>query len=656
MDGQPISNAPARKRKRVSRACTFCHSRKTRCELTNNKPPCRRCLEEDQECVLASFQRNKSKTGQLNRQGYRDVDPSGRLRSPTALQRTPSQTRAEEVTQSIASTDLINPSDALSLLALVADHDRACESNESEAREERSAEYTGEHDTTELDHEFPPLTSGLLTMEAITRLLNRYYEYYHPYFPIAHKDVFYTGRLSRTIRKEPHLLTALLMVATKDDPALAREHEACAAHMESLIAQLICKGSLSVGATEALLIMAEWVPRPPEGELATTQHEDQVAWMQIGVAVRLGYLQGLEQTGFSRDRRTRPESFDRKRLAWAACYMSDRQISILLGNRFWARGPAHGSSASAEEFPSLAAQKNGSENLGLFFQGQLELTQLFSNVHDILYSSKRQREDLARGGGYAKYIDDFTASLRRWKLDWGSLGFTPHSRASLILSYDFLRLYVNVSAFQATVDRYIARTRQNRGRDAQSSSFLAEIAMTPDSRFIQESIDAAHSLLGTINSLVNPDHGLNCMPLKYYLYTVHAAVFLFKAKAVGAIRGGSGESLNRTINATIERLRQSLPHSDSIGNRYARFLSLLWKGGTEKLVKEPRDMTPDIAMELEQLNEFSWRDLDSLGQFINNGMGGAESVITSPRHDPQLHPSAQHVSLQGWQDPFSALG
>lgn len=42
--------------------------------------------------------------------------------------------------------------------------------------------------------------------------------------------------------------------------------------------------------------------------------------------------------------------------------------------------------------------------MGLLLQAQLELTQLFGNAHDILYSSTSHREQLYVGGEYVRYI------------------------------------------------------------------------------------------------------------------------------------------------------------------------------------------------------------------------------------------------------------
>lgn len=84
--------------------------------------------------------------------------------------------------------------------------------------------------------------------------------------------------------------------------------------------------------------------------------------------------------------------------------MSDRQVSIRLGKGFWSRGPAPLTIRNFPEFPTLEAQKIGSDNLALFFQAHIELTQLFSNTHDILYSSTSHREQLYMGGEYIRYI------------------------------------------------------------------------------------------------------------------------------------------------------------------------------------------------------------------------------------------------------------
>ena len=59
----------------------------------------------------------------------------------------------------------------------------------------------------------------------------------------------------------------------------------------------------------------------------------------------------------------------------------------------------------------LAPMGPGDEDYASIFQATLELTLLFSNVHDVLYSNpgNSMRNHLA--GGYIKYIDDFRSAI-----------------------------------------------------------------------------------------------------------------------------------------------------------------------------------------------------------------------------------------------------
>jgi hypothetical protein len=146
--------------------------------------------------------------------------------------------------------------------------------------------------------------------------------------------------LQEIARKEPHLLSAILTVASKDEKDWWQVHEICSSHMQSLIADLVYSGRGSVEAVEAMLILAEWVPRRPHATPKVGRgEEDQAAWMYVGTAIRLGYLLGIDRTGFRTETENENSTaLNRKRLAWAACYMSDRQISVRIGKAFWSRG------------------------------------------------------------------------------------------------------------------------------------------------------------------------------------------------------------------------------------------------------------------------------------------------------------------------------
>ncbi|KAL3951860.1 hypothetical protein ACCO45_013577 [Purpureocillium lilacinum] len=185
-------------------------------------------------------------------------------------------------------------------------------------------------------------------------------------------------------------------------------------------------------------------------------------------------------------------------------------------------------------------------------------------------------------------------------------------------------------------------------------TLFSDVAGNPDARFIYESIDAANSLLSILNSFVDPVAGLKCMPLKYCLYVIYAAVFLFKARLAGAISGENDGGVRRAIQGTISQLQKSSNNPHSLGRRYATSLRLLWRKssgkqgskGRRESLREPPTPVQDLraddvqgagdkALELDPLNGFSWRDLDSLGQYIasNSALSMADGMLTGPEFD-----------------------
>lgn len=443
--------------------------------------------------------------------------------------------------------------------------------------------------------------------------------------------------------KEPHLLAALLTVSSRDEKDWWQIHEACSSHMQQLIAELIYSGVGSVEAVEAMLILAEWIPRRPYSTPPVGRgEEDQAAWMYVGTAIRLGYLLGIDRTGFRTESEGQSAELNRKRLAWAACYMSDRQISVRIGKAFWSRGPGPMTSLRAQDFPSLQPRLGRHDDYSAIFEANLELTQLFSNAHDVLYATKSRSNQLNFGGEYVKYIDDFRVALRSWHTTWGVCTCSPPLKASLILSYEYLRLYVNAFAYQATLNRLVAQVQaaaNGQQNKTPTYPFGSEVAATPDARFIYDSIDAAKSLLSTFNSFVDPAETFRFMPLRYYLYVIYSACFLYKARSTG-VMGGERGSVKRMIADTIDRLQKASACSNDVGDRYSKLIKLLWRKPPGRMsVAEGADITrPATAQprgvpitannggneQTEQLmyengptnlNTFSWLDLPAVGDF-----------------------------------------
>jgi hypothetical protein len=271
---------------------------------------------------------------------------------------------------------------------------------------------------------YKPVQDGMINPEMVYHLFSNYEEFFHPFFPIIPRASFDRTRLPWMSRHEPHLFSAILTVASKDDE---RIHQLCYDHNQQLISMILAGADANVEAVEALLLLSQWVSHRPQASIAVGRgEEDRVAWMYIGTALRLGYFLGIDRTSFRSDSHEDPAIFNRKRLVWAACYICDRQVSVRIGKGFWARGPGPLSGLRSRDFPTLQPISPNADDWSLIFQANLELTQIFSNVHDILYSSKGHGWKEMLEGRYAKYLDDFRSAIRTWNDVWGSLICESH--------------------------------------------------------------------------------------------------------------------------------------------------------------------------------------------------------------------------------------
>ena len=133
--------------------------------------------------------------------------------------------------------------------------------------------------------------------------------------------------------------------------------------------------------------------------------------MLIGSAIRAAYGLGLDKLGMKLfDEAERTFDLERARLAWTYCYLFDRHVSLRLGKAFWSRGPAvcfqgysssnqTGPSAADDNFPFLREIVEGGDDaaqddLAGLVQAYVELTQMMSSAHDVLYPNPSRTKSL----------------------------------------------------------------------------------------------------------------------------------------------------------------------------------------------------------------------------------------------------------------------
>ncbi|EUC44195.1 hypothetical protein COCMIDRAFT_27425 [Bipolaris oryzae ATCC 44560] len=702
----------ASKIKRTQIACLNCRKRKSRCLLdSNNSIPCLRCKRDNLECVLGGSnrggrrERKKKRVDESQPQQQSEPQPEAQPQQPlptlpanapersfhtlgnlgtTWSQDTVEPQYGEELqaaqsdssnTDELPFSNLQNPSDALGILARVAGESSSNEENNGNGNGIPHARGSSlSMPAPPISFSYPLLDRGILTVHSLSQLLVRFQQQYHPFYPLAPAHAFETSRLSDLVTKEQHLLTAILLIASKDLVDEPHIYEACSEHMKNLVSALAAGGDAGIEAVEALLLLAEWAPYTQRGSGKVGKgEEDKESWMHVGLALRIAYFLALDRYSFRFVDQYKDEDHHRKRLIWTAAYVSDRHISIRIGKAFWSRGPGPLTTLRREDYPPLIPKNPNEEDHASIFQANLELTQLFSNVHDTLYSNPSSSFRSQMSGSYIKFIDDFRSAMYGWKSVWGTLTCSPPLKACLLMSYDYLRLYTNAFAFQATVLRALPSTSASTDSPAGAPSntdigrmqapqrvFVNNVGAVGDARFIYEGLDSAKAILTTVNNFVDPERSLRFMPLRYYLYLVYAGVFLYRARCTGVISADEDRAIRAMINETVSRLQRSAVGSGSgvqhPGSRYSQLLKLLWAKVPKKdkanrsafhhpgthIASTPVDQngfpqhpvlghqtSPQASSNgtggspaiTEQMGDFGWTDLSAVNEFAVHGGG-----------------------------------
>ncbi|KAL2670768.1 hypothetical protein Neosp_014570 [[Neocosmospora] mangrovei] len=411
--------------------------------------------------------------------------------------------------------------------------------------------------------DYPLVKDRAIDPVLLIQLLRHYADNYQHFFPIVPTDVLRPECILDTIRDESFLLTAILVVASKDRPDLADIHKAIWDHMRGLILNVVL-GMASVrkvGTVEGLLLMGEWTLH---NQSEVDDGDEASAWSIVGLAVRLAYLLRLEDRGF-KGNDADLDSVHRERLAWT----------------------------------SLQPRRARDEDFASFIQAQVELTTLFGNAHDILFASRSRTAELMTRGDYTKYVDDTTKAMHAWQLAWISLGVSPHLRSCLSLMQEYLRLYVNAFAFQAVIYRASVTndTNSDPSNGSRPSIIFPDSAMaSPDARHIYEAADAAEALIRIVTDDIDPVKHLRYMPARFYLYEIHSSVFLYKAHACGAISSGKHVHTASLMERFISVLKTAAVDENHIAARYARLLDRLWFRRAHRLtnVDDSQSSNPEL--------------------------------------------------------------
>lgn len=360
----------------------------------NGTVPCLRCKRDNLDCVLGGSKRGgrrvRRKTveenvlppltsyhqeessfplGNVGTTPWVQSDPASRLQDRDDQLHT-SETSASD---DMSFSNIQNPSDALGILARVAESSSEENASNNNNIQQATQPVVAPPVQTPLSmiYDYPLLDKGKLSLRTVHELLSRYQENYHPFYPLAPAETFDTTRLAHTAKNEPHLLTAILVIASKDLVEEPHIYNTCSDHMKTLVSTLSAGGDAGVEAVEALLILAEWAPYTQRGAGKVGRgEEDKESWMHVGIALRIAYFLALDKYSFRFVDQEKDPNHNRKRLLWTSAYVSDRHISIRIGKAFWSRGPGPLTTLRREDYPSLIPTNSNQEDYASIFQGK----------------------------------------------------------------------------------------------------------------------------------------------------------------------------------------------------------------------------------------------------------------------------------------------
>ncbi|BEI94648.1 uncharacterized protein CcaverHIS019_0702290 [Cutaneotrichosporon cavernicola] len=523
---------------------------------------------------------------------------------------------------SIVVADVQNESDALHILALASANRPPSSGAQSPGhRPQHSGTITPAHRAplaAARIEDFDLVRLGIVNEGQVSRLTSAFFLYYHHLFPMVPADRIprTPEQLAEFARSERYLVTAMVIIASKHDRAdgMREVHERSWSLMRGWISEIVCLGAPpTVGLVEALLLLAENIPRDPPIDATNSAHaqgfgeevhtsENRQAWMLIGMAIRCAYGLGLDKLALKLIPEVdRTYDVERARLVWTYCYLFDRHVSLRLGKAFWSRGPNvcfQGFSASSQtgpaaapgNFPFLreATPSPGSdaptqEDFASLVQTYLELTQLMSNAHDILYPNAARTRSLVVYGEYFKYIDELTRSLDGFRILWHEKKWSlfPLNDAVQAMFY-YTQLYICAFSFQAHVERAAMRAEEEYklhegGRRPALSLFPRGSAASPDARYINVTIMSAQELLRICIDKMYKGGALPYLPNRFLLWFTYAAIVLLKAMYSGAMSRTELPEASGLIDQLCECLIDASPDDDHPAVRYGLQLKALKK-------------------------------------------------------------------------------
>ncbi|SZF00992.1 unnamed protein product [Blumeria hordei] len=477
--------------------------------------------------------------------------------------------------EGIVAANLQNPADALEILLWAANQktkSSSCTNTHVTLTEDSISLYNEPTFRANDNFHYEPVQKEMISIEAVYSLFERYtinfkgYEMlYHPYFPLIASESLGIARLPWMSRNEPHLFAAILTISSRENEQI---YNVCYNHLQKLISMIIAGAKVNIEAVEALILLSQWVPQRPHASYSVeSSEEDQTAWMYTGMAIRLAYHIGLDRAALMSEKCGDLSFIKRQQLVWAACYICDRQVSVRLGKRYWEFGPAPIPELNSSELSNFQHDVANEDDRSSIFEANFEIAQILSKIQYILFPSDDPRWKTMTDEIHANYFQEFQFS-------------SPRVKISLLLTHNYLRLYLHAFTLQATSFHTLNLQKEISPRiTSHTSSQFNSFAF--GSRSVHEALNTAKSLLSAFNQLIDPAE-LGYMPNNFYFFVLYAAVFLYKLVVTATLAKQERLDVRVIVKMTIDRFQKADISPNHVAGKYYRLLDMLWRHELEQ--------------------------------------------------------------------------
>lgn len=464
-------------RRRTSKACVNCHSRKVRCEFDSNRSGgCKRCRAERVLCQERIVRRRRMTADANTETSY----PHEASQDPLSMVSSSRETLSAASNIDRLRNNLLTPDDALHILG----------SRENESYvEQQNTEIATIQDTD-------IVKKGILPAEIVPILIEFFFQeigsFHMPRIPAEYR--------TPELYKETPLLAVICTLGARhrEDDCYADMHKRLWAYCEDTLGKAMwqcqtLKSGSSCSSTRsmifALLILSDWIPgaffleEPSQLPVDFVRKYTAKCWLYVGYAIKLAQFLGLLQ---------------HDKLIYFELHASESALTCRLGRI-----------STLDDLPDPCAFQEIIECLSRKEKAVLDLFKLYPLANKTMYKSRAHTIHLCRTGEYTDMLQMFENIFSKWQFDYSdTLLEGDDDEMDVKFEYDYCKLYI----LSISIAPYSSFSQDRFSRIDESEKFL------------HSALEAARSVIVRITA-VDPVHNT---PQRWASRLIHAVTFLAK--------------------------------------------------------------------------------------------------------------------------------